>query len=315
VTGGAGFIGSNLARRLLDLGARVTICDPLLPDCGGNLFNLDGIRDRTCLHITDLCAMNSMYDLVRDQDVIFNLGGHMSHEDSMRDPITDVELNYLSHVYLLEACRTKNPGVRIIFTSTRQVYGRPHYLPVDENHLLQPVDVNGINKLASEHYHLLYHRVYGIWTSVLRLTNTYGPRQLIRHPRQGFIGWFIRKALQGGTIPLYGDGQQQRDLTYVDDVVEALLQASVSDAANGEVFNLGGSAVSLLDLARMLGEFCPLSYEMVPFPEERHRIDIGSYVANWDKIHHTLAWSPRVRLREGLRYTLEYYKEFGRYYE
>lgn len=315
VTGGAGFIGSNLVRRLVDLGARVTVIDSLLPDYGGNLFNLEGYRERMWLSVTDLRDTNAMAYLVKGQEIIFNLAGQVSHEDSMNDPITDLDINCRSQACLLEACRRYNPGARIIFTSTRQVYGRPGYLPVDENHPLQPVDVNGINKLAGERYHMLYHQVHGMWTCILRLTNTYGPRQLIKHARQGFIAWFIRQALQGGTIQIYGDGQQQRDLTYVDDVVEAILLASLNDAANGQIFNLGGELVSLLDLSRLICELCPSTqYKLVPFPEERRRIDIGSYVANCSKIRDALGWSPSVRLRDGIEQTLDYYRRFSDHY-
>ncbi|MGH2457890.1 MAG: NAD-dependent epimerase/dehydratase family protein [Chloroflexota bacterium] len=312
VTGGAGFIGSNLVRRLVYLGARVTVIDSLLPDYGGNLFNLEGIRDRIWLSVTDLRDQNSLAYFVKDQEIIFNLAGQVSHEDSMRDPITDLDINCRSQASLLEACRQHNPEARIVYTSTRQIYGRPRYLPVDENHPLEPVDVNGINKLAGERYHLLYHAVYGLWTSALRLTNTYGPRQLIRHSRQGFIAWFVNRAVQGETIRLYGDGTQQRDLTHVDDVVEALLLASVSDAANGQVFNLGGEPISLRDLATLFHEICPrVRYELVPFPDERRKIDIGSYVACWDKIRRELGWAPRIGLVDGLRATIEYYRRFG----
>lgn len=311
VTGGAGFIGSNLVRRLVDLGARVTVVDSLLPDYGGNLFNLDGVRDKIWLSVTDMRDANGMAYLVKGQEIIFNLAGQVSHQDSMLDPMNDLDINCRSQASLLDVCRRANPDVRIVYTSTRQVYGKPRTLPVDENHILQPVDVNGINKLAAERYHLLYHQVHGIWASVLRLTNTYGPRQLIRHARQGFIAWFIRQALDGKTIQLFGDGLQQRDMTYVDDVVDALLLASKSEAANGQVFNLGGETTSLLELARMLCELCPATrYERVPFPEERRRIDIGDYVANWEKIRRALGWEPRVCLADGLRRTIDYYRRY-----
>jgi nucleoside-diphosphate-sugar epimerase len=315
VTGGAGFIGSNLVRRLVDLEAQVTVIDSLLPEYGGNLFNLHCIRDRIWLSVTDMRDTNGLAYLVKDQEIIFNLAGQVSHEDSMRDPMTDLDINCRSQASLLEVCRHHNPDVRLVYTSTRQVYGRPQYLPVDEGHPLQPVDVNGINKLAGERYHLLYHQVHGMWTAVLRLTNTYGPRQLIRHARQGFIAWFLHQALHGGTIQLYGDGGQQRDLTYVDDVVEALLLAGSDEAANGQIFNLGGELISLVDLARMLCELSPgTRCETVPFPEERRRIDIGSYVADWEKIRLTLGWSMHTCLHDGLQRTLDYYRRFGDYY-
>ncbi len=315
VTGGAGFIGSNLVRRLVCLGARVTVVDSLLPDYGGNLFNLRDVRDQIWLSVTDMRDRNGLAYLVKGQEIIFNLAGQVSHEDSMRDPLTDLDINCRSQASLLETCRQHNPDVRIVYTSTRQIYGRPKYLPVDEDHPLEPVDVNGINKLAGEQYHLLYHQVHGMWTSALRLTNTYGPRQLIRHARQGFIAWFVNRAVRGETIKLYGDGTQRRDLTHVDDVVEALLLASVNDAANGQVFNLGGELISLLDLTAMLSQLCPdVRYETIPFPEERRKIDIGDYVARWDKIRGVLGWTPRVGLCDGLRGTIDYYRRFGDHY-
>lgn len=315
VTGGAGFIGSNLVARLVGLGAQVTVIDSLLPDLGGNLFNLDGLRDRIWLSITDMRDANGLSYLVREQEVIFNLAGQVSHEDSMRDPLTDLDINCRSQAALLEICRQHNPRVRVVYSGTRQVYGRPHYLPVDEEHPLSPVDANGINKLAAERYHLLYQQVHGMWACVLRLTNTYGPRQLIRHHRQGFIAWFVRKALNRETIQLFGDGLQQRDMTYVDDVVDGLLLAAASDAASGQIFNVGGEPVTLLDLARMLCDLCPgATYTTVPFPEERRRIDIGNYVANWGKMRDRLGWAPRVPLAEGLRRTIEYYQRYGDHY-
>jgi UDP-glucose 4-epimerase len=309
VTGGLGFIGSNLCRSLADLGARVLAVDSLLPDYGGNLFNLDGYEDKVRINIADVRGHGMGY-LVRDQEVLFNLAGQVSHIDSMTDPFTDLEINCRSQLSILEAVRQNNPGVRIVYAGTRQVYGRPQRLPVDESHLLNPTDVNGINKISGEFYHLVYHSVYGIRASSLRLTNTYGPRQLIRHPRQGFIGWFVRQAVLGETIQLFGDGTQKRDFDYVDDVVDAFLRAGAMDAADGQVFNLGGeSPVSLLELARTMIEIAGHgSCTLVPFPPDRKRIDIGDFYADATKIRKTLGWAPRVPLREGLERTIEYYR-------
>src|SRR6185436_4661878 len=230
VTGGLGFIGSNLCRTLADLGAVVTAVDSLLPDYGGNLFNLDGYEQKLRINIADVRGHGMEY-LVRGHEVLFNLAGQVSHIDSMTDPVTDLEINCTSQLRLLEAVRRGNPELRVVYAGTRQVYGRPLYLPVDEKHLLQPVDVNGINKISGEFYHLVYHQVYGISTSSLRLTNTYGPRQLIRHNRQGFIGWFVRQAALGEEIQIFGDGSQKRDFNHVDDVTDAFLRAGASDAA------------------------------------------------------------------------------------
>jgi UDP-glucose 4-epimerase len=310
VTGALGFIGSNLCRTLADLGAKVLAVDSLLPDYGGNLFNLAGYEDRVRINIADVRGHGMNY-LVRDQDVLFNLAGQVSHIDSMTDPFTDLEINCRSQLWILEAVRKNNPEVKIVYAGTRQVYGKPQRLPVDETHLLNPTDVNGINKISGEFYHLVYHSVYGIRASSLRLTNTYGPRQLIRHNRQGFIGWFIRQAVLGETIQLFGDGTQKRDFDYVDDVVDAFLRAGAMDVADGEVFNLGGDEpVSLLDLAKILIEIAGHgAYVLSPFPPERKRIDIGDFYADTTKIRRTLGWAPRVRLREGLERTIDYYRQ------
>lgn len=310
ITGGLGFIGSNLARTLVDVGARVTLVDSLIPDYGGNLFNIAGYEERLRVNIADVRDPYSMRALVRGQDVIFNLAGQVSHLDSMHDPFTDLEINARSQLSILEACRHENPGVKVVYAGTRQQYGKPQYLPLDESHLQHPTDVNGVNKLAGEWYHIVYFNAYGLRTSSLRLTNTYGPRQLMRHNRQGFIGWFVRTVVEGGTIQIYGDGRQLRDLCYVDDVVDAFLRVGAAEEANGQVYNLGGSEpISLLDLAQTLvciagqGEV-----ELVPWPEERKRIDIGDVYSSYRRIEAELGWTPRTSLETGLRHTLDYYR-------
>jgi len=310
VTGGLGFIGSNLCRGLADLGAEVLAVDSLLPDYGGNLFNLAGYEDRVKVNIADVRGHGMGY-LVRGQEVLFNLAGQVSHIDSMTDPFTDLEINCRSQLWILEALRRNNPEARVVYAGTRQVYGKPVRLPVDESHPLNPTDVNGINKISGELYHLVYHSVYGIRACSLRLTNTYGPRQLIRHSRQGFIAWFVRKAVLGEEIQIYGDGAQKRDFDYVDDVVDAFLRAGASERAPGQVFNLGGQpAVSLLELARMLIEIAGAgSYTLVPFPEERKKIDIGDFQADASKVQGILGWRPRVPLRDGLERTVAYYRQ------
>ena len=316
ITGGLGFLGSNLARTLVDLGADVLIVDSLLPDYGGNLFNLDGYESRLRVNIADIRQGTTMNYLVRGREVIFNLAGQVSHIDSMRDPHTDLEINCRSQLTLLEACRQHNPHTKVVYAGTRQIYGKPMRLPVDETHLLNPTDVNGINKISGEFYHLVYHSVYGIRACSLRLTNTYGPRQLIRHNRQGFIGWFMRQVTLGEPIQLFGDGEQKRDFDYVDDVVDAFLRAGAMDASDGQVFNLGGEApVSLRALVEMMIELAGQgSYSLVPFPPERKAIDIGDFWADSGKIARTLGWRPQVPLREGLRRTIDYYRQHKDHY-
>jgi UDP-glucose 4-epimerase len=311
ITGGLGFIGSNLAHRLLDLGAEVLLVDSLIPEYGGNLFNVADIRDRLQVNIADVRDEHGLRYLAQGQDVIFSLAGQVSHTDSMVDPYTDLEINARSQLSLLEACRHGNPEARILFASTRQIYGRPEYLPVDERHPLQPADVNGINKMAGEWYHMVYHNVYGLRTASLRLTNTYGPRMRIRDARQTFIGWWFRQLLEGQTLRIYGDGQQVRDFNYIDDVVEAMLITAANEAAEGQIYNLGSDdPINLLNLARLLVDIAGRgSFEMVPFPEDRKRIDIGDYYGDYRKIRSKLGWRPVVGLREGLTRTLNYFRE------
>jgi UDP-glucose 4-epimerase len=310
VTGGLGFIGSNLARRLVELGADVLLVDSLIPAYGGNLFNIDGIADRVHVNVADIRQQSTMNYLVQDRAVIFNLAGQVSHIDSIRDPFTDLDVNTRSQVTILEACRNHNPSVKVVYAGTRQVYGRPDSLPVSESHLVRPTDVNGINKAAGEYYHLVYNNVFGVRACSLRLTNVFGPRQLIKHNRQGFIGWFIRTAIEGGTIQLYGDGSQLRDLVYVDDAADAFLRVGADDACNGEVFNVGGAApIGLKDLAAKLVAMSGGGrVECVPWPQEKKLIDIGSFYADSHKLARATGWTPAVSLDEGLRRTIDFYR-------
>ncbi|MBI2941527.1 MAG: NAD-dependent epimerase/dehydratase family protein [Chloroflexi bacterium] len=316
VTGGLGFIGSNLAHRLVALGGDVLLVDALLPDCGGNWFNIAEVRDRLRVAVADLRDAATMAELVADREVVFNLAGQISHIDSMRDPLSDLEANCRGPLTLLEACRRHNPAARVVYAGTRQVYGCPVSLPVDEQHPTRPTDVNGADKLAGEQYHFVYHHAYGLRVTSLRLTNTYGPRQLLRHNRQGFLPWFIRCALDGAEITLYGDGSQRRDLTYVDDAVDAFLRAGASDAAGGEVFNLGGlEPIALRDLARLIVELAGSgSVRSIPWPDEKRRIDIGSFYADYTKIRRALGWEPRVDIAEGLQRTIAFYRASGEHY-
>ena len=310
VTGGLGFIGSNLARRLVQLGARVSVVDALIANFGGNLANLHDVADKLEIHEVNLSDKAAIERLVVGCDVIFNLAGNVSHIDSMRDPVTDLNANVLAQIVLLEACRSHAPKARIVFASTRQIYGRPAYLPVDERHPLQPVDVNGINKMAAEAYHTLYTQVYGLWTASLRLTNTYGPRMRIKDARQTFLGIWLRKVLEDGVFEVWG-GDQQRDLTYVDDVVDAFLLTATQAQAAGQIYNIGGCPpVSLLSLACSLTQLAGSGrFEHKEFPPERKRIDIGDYFADDRRFRNLTGWAPRVTLEEGLATTVDYYRE------
>jgi len=317
ITGGLGFIGSNLARCLADAGARLILVDSLIPDYGGKLFNIDGYADRVTVNIADVRDEHSMDYLVQGQDILFNLAGQTSHLDSMQDPYTDLEINVRSQLSILEACRKKNRDIKIVYASTRQFYGKPDYLPVDERHLLHPTDVNGINKMAGEWYHIVYNNVYGIRATSLRLTNTYGPRMRVKDARQTFLGIWLNQVLSGEPIVVYGDGQQLRDFNYVDDVIDAMLLAAVDERANGQVYNLGSAElpVSLNDLAQMLiainaaGE-----YRRIPFPPDRKSIDIGDYYADFSKIQRELGWTPQVPLAGGLRRSLDYFRRYLPHY-
>lgn len=310
ITGGLGFIGSNLAHRLVTLGADVLLVDSLIPDYGGNLFNIHNIRSTVTVNISDVRDASSMNYLVRDRDVIFNLAGQVSHLDSMRDPFTDLEINCRSQLSILEACRRHNPRAKVVFAGTRQVYGQPDSLPVTEEHLVRPVDVNGINKVAGEYYHLLYNDVFGIRACSLRLTNVFGPRQLIKHNRQGFIGWFIRLAVEDQEIEIFGDGSQLRDFVYVDDAAEAFLAAGASDACNGHVYNVSGSdPLRLRDVAALLIEVAGTGrVRCVPWPADKKAIDIGSFYGDAGKFRAAVDWRPRTTVRDGLARAVEYYR-------
>jgi UDP-glucose 4-epimerase len=310
ITGGLGFIGSNLAHRLVSLGADVLLVDSLIPDYGGNLFNISGIEDRVRVNVADVRQASTMNYLVQGRSIIFNLAGQVSHIDSIRDPHTDLEINCRSQLTLLEACRRHSPGTKVVYASTRQIYGRPDFLPVTEQHLVRPTDVNGINKAAGEYYHLVYNNVFGVRACALRLTNVYGPRQLIKHNRQGFIAWFIRLAVEGKEIQVFGDGSQVRDFVYVDDVVDAFVRAGMCEELNGEAYNVGGAEhIAHRELVKLLVELAGAGgYRFVEWPPEKKAIDIGSFYADSTRFTNASGWRPHVPLREGLARTLEYYR-------
>ncbi len=316
ITGGLGFIGSNLARQLAGLGADVLLVDSLIPDYGGNLFNIDGLEGRVRVNIADVRQATTMNYLVRDREVIFNLAGQVSHIDSMRDPATDLEINCRSQLTLLEACRWHNPAAKVVYASTRQIYGRPDRLPVDETQLVRPTDINGINKAAGEQYHLVYNDVFGVRACSLRLTNIYGPRQLIKHNRQGFIGWFIRLALDDQEIQVFGDGSQIRDFVFVDDAAEAFLQAGATDKVNGLALNVGGhehlTHKELVETLLSVAGTGRVRY--VEWPEEKKKIDIGSFYSDSTRFRAAAGWQSHVDIREGLARTMAFYRAHREHY-
>ena len=309
ITGGAGFIGSNLARTLVAMNAKVTLVDSFIPEYGGNLENIACIRDRVQLNIADVRDPHAMRYLIQGQNYLFNLAGQTSHMDSMTDPFTDLDINTKAQLFILESCRQYNPDIRIVFAGTRQIYGKPDYLPVDEQHAIRPVDINGIHKLAGEWYHLLYHSVYGIRSTILRLTNTYGPCMRIKDARQTFVGIWLRRLLEEQPFEVWG-GEQLRDFTYVDDCVSALLLAAKAPQAEGKVYNLGGDkVVSLRELADMLvSVYGSGEYTLKEFPADRKKIDIGDYYSHDGLIRQELGWAPHTTLEQGLGKTCAYFQ-------
>ena len=315
ITGGSGFIGSNLAIRLVEAGAKVTILDSLLPNFGGNKFNIASVKDKVQVKIADLRDQKVLDKLIVKQEIIFNLAGTLSHIDSMNDPFVDLDINCRAQLCLLETCKNHNRDVKIIFAGTRNQYGRALYLPVDEKHIQEPTDINGINSIAAEKYHLLYWRIYGISTVSVRMTNTYGPRHQMRHPRQGVLNWFIRQLMDGETVKIYGDGKQIRDVNYVDDVADALILCAKFKKTNGQVYNLGGAPVTLSEFVSCAIEILRHGkFKLVRFPRERLAIEIGNYVADIGKIEADLNWRPKVSIEEGIEKTIEYYRQYKKFY-
>jgi nucleoside-diphosphate-sugar epimerase len=301
---------------LVDQGNTITVVDSLIPEYGGNLRNLHDLQDKIKLSLSDVRDVPAINNLIKGHDYLFNLAGQTSHLDSMHDPITDLEINAKAQLSILEACRKYNPGIRIVFASTRQIYGKPKYFPVDEKHPLHPVDVNGINKIAGEQYHILYQEVYGIASSVLRLTNTYGPRMRIKDARQTFLGIWIRNLLQGKPIQVFGDGKQRRDYNYVEDVLDALLIAATEKNAVGKVYNLGApDPLSLEETAKfMCQKIEGGDYQMIPFPEDRKAIDVGDFICDYSALRNEFEWEPKVSFEEGIQRSFEYFKDEFEHY-
>jgi UDP-glucose 4-epimerase len=309
VTGGLGFIGSNVALRLEELGAVVTVVDSGLEGCGANAWNLSGSKARVLT--ADLSDPDRYEDALREARVVFNLAGEISHIHSMQFPERDLQINTVSQLRFLDRLRQVNRGVRVVYAGTRQIFGKPEYLPVDEKHPVRPVDYNGVHKYAAAMYHLMMSGLGELDAAVLRLTNVYGPRMSLNVAGQGFLGVFFRKALLGEKLTVFGDGEQLRDPVYVDDVVRAFLLAGALDRVPVREMNIGGGeALSLLGIGRAIaGEV-----ELAPFPGHLQPIDIGSYYTDSGLAWQMMGWKPEVDFTEGVRRTLEYYRaNFTRY--
>lgn len=315
ITGGLGFIGSSLAQRLVDYGAKVVLIDSLIPVFGGNLFNIKDIESKVKVNISDVRDRYSINYLVKDQDLMFNLAGTLSHIDSMTDPFTDLEINCVSQLSILEACRQNNPGIKIVYAGTRNQYGKVKQLPVKEDHPLNPTDINGINCNAGEAYHILYHNIHGIKSTSLRMTNTYGPRHQMRHSRQGVFNFFLRQLIDGEKIRLFGTGQQIRDLNYIDDVIQALLLMGASDQVWGKTYNIGGTPISLAEfVTTAIKVYGKGEFEMVAFPKEREKIEIGDYVADYSRLSKEVSWQPEVDIKDGIDRTIKFYEKNKEHY-
>jgi UDP-glucose 4-epimerase len=309
ITGGLGFIGSNLAKHLVQLGAEVVVVDNLLPESGGNLYNIASVQDRVSINIVDMGDQAAMRRLIEGVDYLFNLAGQVSHKAAMQDPFLDLEINARAQLALLELCRQHNPAVKIVFTSTRHIYGKASSLPVDEQHCLRPLDLNGVNKLAGESYHSIYHSAYGLRTSILRLTSTYGGGMRIKDARQTFLGIWVRLLLEGKPFEVWG-GDQLRDYTYIDDAVEALLAAAANPAAEGKIFNVSGCRLRLTDLAQLLIEtYGSGAYTVRAFPGEQKSADLGDFYSDDRLIRSVLDWQPQVALQNGLAQTIAFYQQ------
>ncbi len=316
VTGGLGFIGSNLCHRLVGLGAKVTIIDAMIPEFGGNLFNIESIHDRVTINYGDICDARAMDWLIRGQDYVFHLAGQVSHVRSLTDPYLDIDFNIKGTAVVVEAMRRFNPKARIVFTGTRGQYGPATKLPVSEDAPTNPKGIYELSNLTAEKIIKVYFETHGIPAVMLRLTNIYGPRAQMKHSQYGVVNWFVRLALDGKMIPVFGDGKILRDFLYVDDCVEAILQSACSDAVLGEVLNVGvDTPTSFIDLVQLLVKTAGTgSWQYAEFSAERKAQEPGDFYSDITKIRKLLGWSPSVSLEEGIRRTLDFYRQNKSYY-
>ncbi|MGA1796515.1 MAG: NAD-dependent epimerase/dehydratase family protein [bacterium] len=316
ITGGLGFIGSNLAIRLVELGARVTLLDAMVEDHGGNLFNIKPIRKRVCINFSDVRDETSVKYLVRNRDYIFHLAGQNDHVLSLSNPFPDIDINIKGTAILLEACRRYNPGVRLIFSGTRGEYGPSTRLPVSEEAPINPKGIYELSSLTAQKLFKIYHDNHSLRSITLRLTNIYGERAQMRHSRFGVANWFIRLAIDNETIKVFGDGSLKRDFLYIDDTIEAVLMCAATEEAYGEVFNVGNDAPSsFLELATTIIRVARSGrWEFAPFTPERAAQEPGDFYSDISKIRRIVGWEPRYTLEEGLRKTIDYYRKYKSHY-
>ena len=316
ITGGLGFIGSNLAIKLVEMGAAVTLLDVMIEGLGGNLFNIESIKNKANVNFSDIRDENSMNNIVRNKDYIFHLAGQNDHVLSLSNPFPDIDINVKGSLVLLEACKKHNRNVTLIYTGTRGEYGSAIKLPVNEDAPINPRGVYELTSLTAQKLFKIYNDNYGVRSVTLRLTNIYGKKAQMKHSRFGVANWFIRQALDDEVINVFGDGSILRDFLYADDAVNALLMSAVCKNAHGEVFNVGrDKPSSFLELAKNIVDVAGSgSWKLAPFTPERAAQEPGNFYSDVSKIKKIIGWEPKTELREGLKETINYYKQFKKYY-
>jgi len=316
ITGGLGFVGSNLAIALVKQGAKVTVIDNMLLRQGGNMFNILPVKNKIKIHFKDIRNRSVMNKLVRDKDFIFHLAGQVNHVASIKNPLQDLSINAEGTLVALEACRKFNKDARFIFTGTRGQYGSSVRLPVDEDHPMNPKGVYAITNLCAEKFVMVYDEIHKIRSIALRITNTYGPRHQMAHDEYGVLNWFIRKAIDNESIPVFGDGAILRDFLYIDDLVDALMLSGLCERAYGNVFNIGsGNPTDFIKLAKLIikitGSGC---FKFTEFSKERKEIEPGDYYADISKIKKMVGWKPKTDLSAGILKTVNFYRKYKSHY-